>query len=81
MSNEPAVNCRVFTISGWRKWAIVLVAILISTALLFFNQPNGSGGWVPILTGAEWIWFVIRIVFLYLVGNVGANLSDKFFSK
>ncbi|HUT43142.1 MAG TPA: hypothetical protein VMW95_02305 [Desulfobacterales bacterium] len=74
---------------GWRKWLMCMGIILIATGLIFCKQPGTPmvvGGtlvetWVPVLTGAQWIWVAIRIAILYLLGNVAVSMSAGFFAK
>jgi len=68
-------------LAGWRKWGMCMAIEAVATALLFCNQPGPEGTWVPILTGEQWIWLSIRVLFIYIVGNVGASAFDKFFTK
>jgi len=78
---EKITENKQIILAGWRKWGMCVGVILIAVALLFFKQPGPDNTWIPMLTGEQWIWLSIRVIFLYLVGNVGASAFDKFFTN
>jgi len=59
---------------GWRKWSLAIVVIGIATALSFDTLPGGE----RYMSADEWSWFVIRVVLLYITGNVSKEAVGRF---
>lgn len=59
---------------GWRKWSLAVAVIVIATVLAFDTLASGE----RYMTAEEWSWFVIRIVFLYVTGNVSKEAISRF---
>ena len=78
---EEIIENKQIILAGWRKWGMCMAVMIAATGLMFCNSPGPENTWVPMLTGDQWTWLVIRVLFIYIVGNVGASAFDKFFSK
>lgn len=60
---------------GWRKVMIVGAAMGICTALAYDSGADGT----RYMSAEEWSWFNIRLIGLYLAGNVSKEAVNKIF--
>ena len=70
----PPMNAAERKRLGWRKFALCAGTVVIATALVFNLKPDGT----QFMSAEQWSWFSIRVVVLYLAGNVSADLVKKF---